>query len=56
MQNIRQLRIEKVDWSKHWKKFTEWEMHEGSWKEETKFLEKSGIRQILGDPQIVDMG
>jgi len=31
-------------------------MHEGSWKEETKFLEKSGIRQILGDPQIVDMG
>jgi hypothetical protein len=31
-------------------------MHEGSWKEETKFLEKERIRHILGAPQNIDMG
>jgi len=31
-------------------------MLEGSWKVETEFLEKVGIRHILGAPQVADMG
>jgi hypothetical protein len=31
-------------------------MHESTWKEEIEFLEKEGIRHILGALQIVNMG
>jgi hypothetical protein len=48
--------MEEADWRKHWKKLTEWAMKESKWKQEMKFLEKSGIRHILRAPQIADMG
>jgi len=40
MQNIWLSNMEEDDWRKKWINFIEWEMQEGSWKEETEFLEK----------------
>jgi hypothetical protein len=48
---VRRSRLEKT-----LENFTEWAMENGSWKPETKFLEKEGIRHILGAPQVSDMG
>jgi hypothetical protein len=31
-------------------------MEEGCWKAETQFLEREGIRHLLGAPQIIDLG
>jgi hypothetical protein len=57
MQNIQLSNMEEENWSKNWINFIEWEMQEGSWKEETKFLEKKKcIQHILGTPQVADMG
>jgi hypothetical protein len=56
MKNIQLAKMEETDWIKHWINFTKWEMEEGSWKEETEFLEKAGIQHILGAPQVLDTG
>jgi hypothetical protein len=40
MKNIWLAKMEEIDWGKNWINFIDWAMEEGSWKVETKFLEK----------------
>jgi hypothetical protein len=55
MHNIRQDHMEEITWDKHWKNFISWGMEVGVWKEETKFIERDGIRHYFDAPHIIDL-
>lgn len=47
LNNIRQARMEEIEWEKHWANFTKWGLINDEWKQETINLEKAQIRLYM---------